>query len=280
MNVTGSKRKGSGAIFPIHGFTFIGLAVVMSFFAYLWGSMSPNPAELLAPAMFWYAVCFLLVAYPLRHAWDDFRRHIKTVFGAGVFVLYLAIHVLLYGFLLESILVSFFAQPYTSAAASVAVTTTVFAPANLGNAVLALWFNPWITLTIPPLFDDALSFYSLAAAVVIAILIVANIGRTRELGRLCSANLRSRSTIIFPAVGIVLGASCCLSVPVLVVLAAPTAAALSASQWLYDVTYFLFPGLAVILLYLNLRSVDRIAAAVSRPSASEGPGAVLPDLKR
>jgi hypothetical protein len=216
--------------------------------------------------MFWYAVCFLLVAYPLRHAWEDFRKHIRAAFGAGVFVLYMGIHVVLYGFLLESILVSFFDQPYTSAAASVVVTTSVFAPPTPTNAVLALWFNPWITLTIPPLFDDALSFYSIAVAVVIAILIVANIGRTRELGKVCSANLKSRSMLIFPAMGIVLGASCCLSVPVLITLAAPTAAALSASLWLYDVTYFFFPPFAVVLLYLNLRSVDKLASNVIRSS--------------
>lgn len=269
------KRDSGRMIFPIHGFTFIVLAVVTSFFAYLWGATSPNPAELLAPALFWYAVCFLLVSYPLRQAWDGFLRHIRTAYGAGVFVLYLAIHVVLYGFLLESLLVSFFDQPYTSAAANIAITTSVFAPPSLPNAVFALWFNPWITLTIPPLFDDALSFYSIAIAIIIAILIVANIGKTRELGRVCSANLRSRTLLVFPALGIVLGASCCLSVPVLITLAAPTAAALSASLWLYDVTYFFFPLFAVVLLYLNLRSVDRIASNVTQSSvigASAGAG--------
>jgi hypothetical protein len=263
-------------ILPIHGFTFVGLAVMTSFFAYLWGSTSPNPAELLAPALFWYAVCLLLLAYPLRHAWEDFLQHIKTGVGAGVFVLYLAIHVVLYGFILESLLVSVFDKPYTTAVVSFTMTTSVFAPPSLTNAVLALWFNPWITLTIPPLFDDALSFYSIAIALVIAILIVANIGKTRELGNMCTANLRSRSMLVFPALGIVFGASCCLSVPVLVTLAAPTAAALSASLWLYDVTYFFFPLFAVVLLYLNLRSVDKISSTVVHSSLKGSPAAAGP----
>ncbi|HYA55440.1 MAG TPA: hypothetical protein VED22_01450 [Nitrososphaerales archaeon] len=272
MDNVSANRAGGGIILPIHGFTFIGLAVVTSYFAYLWGGASPNPAELLAPALFWYAVCFLLVAYPLRHVWEDFLQYIRTAVGAGVFVLYLAIHVVLYGFLLESLLVSVFSQPYTSASASFAVTTSVFAPPSMSNAVLALWFNPWITLTIPPLFDDALSFYSIAIAIVIAILIVANIGRTRELGKVCSANMRSRSMLVFPALGIVFGASCCLSVPVLVTLAAPTAAALSASLWIYDVTYFFFPLIAVVLLYLNLRSVNKIATNLQPPAKTASPG--------
>ena len=260
------KRVGSRMILPVHGFTFIGLAIFTSFFAYLWGATSPNPAELLAPALFWYAVSFLLLAYPLRNAWEDFLHYIRTTVGAGVFVLYLAIHVALYGFLLESLLVSVFDQPYTSAAATFSITTSVFAPPSFSNAVLALWFNPWMVLTIPPLFDDALSFYSIAIAVVIAILIVANIGRTRELGRVCSTNLRSRSMLIFPALGIVFGASCCLSVPVLITLAAPTAAALSDTLWIYDVTYFFFPLIAVVLLYLNLRSVNKLASNVAQSS--------------
>jgi hypothetical protein len=266
MKGIGREQAGRAPILPIHGFTFIGLAVVTSFFAYLWGDASPNPAELLAPALFWYAVCFLLVAYPLRGAWDAFLQYIRTAVGAGVFALYLVIHVVLYGFMLESILVSFFDQPYASAAAKVLVTTSVFAPPSVANAVLALWFNPWITLTVPPVFDDALSFYSIAIALVIALLIVANIGRTRELGRACSGNLKSRSVLIFPALGIVLGASCCLSVPVLIVLAAPTAAALTASLWLYDVTYFFFPLFAVALLYLNYRTVDRAATKLLQAS--------------
>ncbi len=256
------RRTSASLVLPIHGATFMGLAVLTSFFAYLWGATSPNPAELLAPTLFWYAACFLLVAYPLRSAWTMFLKHIKTAFGACVFALYLALHVVLYGFMLESILVSFFDQPYVSAAANVYVTTSVFAPPSLANAILALWFNPWVTVTIPPLFDDALSFYSVAIAVVIAILIVANIGRARELGKVCSTKMRSRSMLIFPALGIVLGASCCLSVPVLIILAAPSAAALSSSLWIYDATYFFFPPFAVILLYLNLYSVNRIAANV------------------
>jgi hypothetical protein len=270
------KRSAGNMILPIHGLTFIGLAVATSFSAYLWGATSPNPAELLAPALFWYAVCFFLVAYPLRHAWEDFRLYIRTTVGAGVFVLYLAIHVALYGFLLESLLVSVFGQPYSSAAANFSITTSVFSPPSLSNAVLALWFNPWMVITIPPLFNDALSFYSLAIAVVIAILIVANIGRTRELGRVCSANLRSRSMLVFPALGIVFGASCCLSVPVLVTLAVPTAAALSATLWLYDVTYFFFPLVAVVLLYLNLRSVNKIASNVVQSTVRNVTGGMDP----
>ena len=159
MDAAGAEHRRASLVFPLHGLAFVGLAVLTSFFAYLWGATSPNPAELLSPAMFWYAVCFLLMVYPLRDAWRLFIEHVRTAFGAGVFAAYLALHVVLYGFMLESILVSVFDRPYVSAAANVYVTTSVFAPPSLTNAMFGLWFNPWITVTVPPVFDDALSFY-------------------------------------------------------------------------------------------------------------------------
>ncbi|MDA4123439.1 MAG: hypothetical protein OK456_09700 [Thaumarchaeota archaeon] len=270
MKKAGEGQVGRSIGIPIHGVVFAGLAVVTSYFAYLWGATSPNPAELLAPGLFWYAVAFLLISYPLREAFEAFRVYVKTALGAAVFALYLALHVFLYGFMLEGILVSFFDRPFVSASASIYVTTSVFAPTTLLNAVEGLWFNPWITITIPPSFSDALSFYSLSIAIVIAILIVANIGKTRELGKMCSTRLKSRSMVVFPALGIALGASCCLSVPILVAVAAPTVVTLSSSLWLYDATYFLFPPFAVVLLYLNLYSVDKIAANVQKSTGSEG----------
>ena len=263
MNGRTGDRVGRSLAIPIHGLSFIGLAVLTSFFAYLWGSVSPNPAELLAPSLFWYAVAFLLFAYPLRGAFQLFLRYIGTAFGAGVFALYLRpprpplrLHAGEHtGLVLRPPL-------RLGTATSVYLTTSVFAPPSLLNAVVGLWFNPWVTLTIPPLFSDALSLYSVVIAIVIAILIVANIGKTRELGKICSTRLKSRTMVIFPALGIALGASCCLSVPILFTIAAPSALALSSSLWLYDATYFLFPPFAVVLLYLNLYSVDRIAAKV------------------
>ena len=271
MDGQGGEHVGRSVAIPVHGATFIGLAVLTSFFAYLWGSTSPNPAELLAPLLFWYAASFLLIAYPLREAWRAFLAYVRTTFGACVFALYLVLHVVLYGFMLESILVSFFDRPFVSASVGAYVTTSVFAPPTVPNAFLALWFNPWVTLTVPPVFNDALSFYSIDVAIIIAILIVANIGRTRELGTACSTRFKSRSMVFFPALGIALGASCCLSVPILITVAAPSAVALSSTLWAYDLTYFFFPPFAVVLLYLNLHSIDRIAANVSRSAEKESP---------
>jgi hypothetical protein len=257
----GGRGHGS-LIVPIHGLSVVVLAVVTSYFAYVWGSVTVNPAELLAPFLFWYGVAFLLLSYPLREAAAEFVRYVRSAFGASVFCVYLAMHLLLYGFLLEEILTSFLGKHFASAATGLTVTTTVFTPPSAVNVILALWYNPWISLTAPPVFYTTLSMYSLAIALIIDVLIVANIGRTRELGKACSASTKSKSIVLFPALGIAFGASCCLSVPLLFTLAVPSAAALASLLWVYDVTYFLFPPFAVVLLYLNLNSVRKITANV------------------
>ncbi len=257
-------------VIPIHGVVVLGLAMISSYFAYVWGTVETNPADVLAPFLFWYGVAFLLLAYPLRSAMADFPRYVKTSMGASIFAVYMVVHVLLYGFLLDGILGTF-GRLYAATSVEFTVSTTVFAPPSVVNALLALWYNPWVTLTIPPNFETDLSLYSLVIAVVIDLLVVVNIGRTRELGKACPPGAKSRSMVVFPALGIAFGASCCLSAPLLFTIAVPSAAALSSLLWAYDATYFLFPPFAVVILYLNLVSVGKITARVRQESQTAPP---------
>lgn len=274
MRTSAEPQERRSLAIPLHGFTVVVLAVISSYFAYLWGSTAVNPAEILAPFLFWYGIAFLLLSYPLRTAARDFGRYIRTVSGAAIFAVYLVIHILLYGFLLEGILTSFLGKDFVSTAAGATLTTTVFTPPSAVNAALALWYNPWIAITIPPAFETTLSLYSLVIAVIIDVLIVANIGKTRELGKACSNGAKSRSMVLFPALGIAFGASCCLSVPLLFTVVVPSAAALASLLWVYDLTYFLFPPFAVVLLYLNLYSVGKMT--MNMKLASEATGPVIP----
>jgi len=275
MGAAAEGRASRNIAIPLHGLSVLALAVVSSYFAYVWGSAMVNPVEILAPFLFWYGVTFLLLVYPLRSAARGFTRYIRTVSGAAVFTIYLVIHILLYGFLLEGILTSFLGKDFVSTGGGATLTTTVFTPPSVVNALLALWYNPWIAITIPPIFSTTLSLYSLVIAVMIDVLIVANIGKTVELGRACSTGARSRSMVLFPALGIALGASCCLSVPLLFTVVVPSAAALASLLWVYDVTYFLFPPFAVVLLYLNLTSVGKMTANAQLTGEASGP--VIPN---
>lgn len=238
------------------------VGVAMAYFGYALGPVSLNILEIVGPAIFWIALVYFLFRFPFHRAAAKFSRSVQTSLGAGVFVIYIAIHLLLYGFLLDAVLASFYGLSEFATTAGFFLTTNVYLPSSFVSTVFDIAYNPVVVVSAPPVFSAALSFYSVAVAFVIAVLIVANIGQTRELGRLRTIAGRTKNFVVLPAMGIVLGASCCISVAGIITLAAPATSFLT-SPWIYYVTYFLFPCVAVAVLYLNLRSVERISADVA-----------------
>lgn len=260
MESIGKRSRFRKVILALQGLSFLVIGVALSYFAYLWGITSINPSALVGSILFWYAIIFLLLAFPLRAAAKIFSRQVRTPFGAGVFSFYLAVHLFLYGFLLEAILSSIYGQPSLIVSPSIYVTVNVFTPPSLLNALLGLAYNPSITLILTPTIGATLSLYNIFVALVIGLLFIANIGRTKELGELCTMRNKASSFIALPVLGIVLGASCCLSVPVLITLLAPSAAVLASAVWLYYATYFLFPPFAAVVLSINLYTIGRISS--------------------
>jgi hypothetical protein len=108
--------------------------------------------------------------------------------------------------------------------------------------------------------SGALSFYGFAVAILVGVLVLANVTKTVELGRLCTLGRKARSYFLVPALGLVLGASCCVSVPALVSYAFPSVGAAPSFNWVYNASYFFFPAFAVVILHLNATSIDRISA--------------------
>jgi len=157
------------------------------------------------------------------------------------------------------------------ATAGVFLFTNVYVPLSLTSTIFDVSYNPTVVLTAPPFFSAALSFYSISAAFLIAVLVVANVGKTRELGELCRLARKASTYVVLPIVGIVFGASCCLSIAGLVLsewghaltLIAPGTPGLTSALVFYT-TYFVFPWVAVLLLYLNLRSVEKISASIKQ----------------
>jgi hypothetical protein len=238
------------------------VGAALAYLGYTLGAVALNVDELVGPALFWCAVVFFLLAVPLREAAHAFSRYVRTSVGIAVFALYMAIHLLLYGFLFDAVLASFYGVSYFAAAAGFFVTTNLFSPPSLVSTAFDIAYNPVVVITAPPVFSAALSFYSIAAALVIAVLVVANIGKTKELGELRTARGKTRVFVVLPAIGVVLGASCCLSVAGLISLVSPGASLLTSSPWIYYVTYFLFPCVAAVVLYLNLRSIGKVSASL------------------
>ena len=240
---------------------------ILTYFGYLWGLASPNPAELSGPVIFFVAVLYVLFSAPLRGAAQIFSRSVRTKPGAGIFLGYLVLHLVLYGFLLEEVLAL---SGWTSALAvpssGLFVYTDVFYPPSFTSAVFNLSYNPSIIFSVVPVFSSALSAYTISVALVIAILVVANVAETKKVSRLCSATRKARSYVLVPALGIILGASCCLSIAGLVslyTLPLAVAAEVSSSTAVYYLTYFFLPAFAVAILHLNLRSTTKLSAGLS-----------------
>lgn len=239
---------------------FVGIA--LAYLGYSLGIRTLNFDELSGSGIFWFSVVFLLLGFPFYDAAKAFSKIVLTPFGMFVFVLYTTIHLLLYGFLFEIILASVYGTSALAESQAFFVTTNLFLPRSLLNAAFDVAFNPSIVLTFPPVFSAVLSFYSISAAIVIAVLVLANIGRTRELNKVRVAKGKARAFVVLPALGIVLGASCCLSVAGILSLISPAASATLLEPWVYYSTYFLLPAFAMILLYLNLLSVNKISASL------------------
>jgi len=247
-----------------HALIIMVLGVSLSYLAYFMGSAYGfNPWEGAGSILFWYSVVYLVFRFPLRGTLTVFLRHVKSGVGVVAASLYVAFHLLLYGFILEAILTRLYAPTFGGVPAAVWVNTNLVLPPTPLNALLGLSYNPSITLSIPPIFGAVFSLYSISAALIIAVLVVANIGLIREVGS-CSLGLKSRVYVGLPTLGVALGASCCLSPPLLLALVAPVTAVVTYSLPAYYATYFAFPPLAMLALYLNARSTLKIYWKIRR----------------
>ncbi len=212
--------------------------LVLSYFSVVWVSPSMNLVVIASAFVFWVGLVSILLTFPLRAVFLDFTRSLKTVLGLTVFVSYLATSLLLV--FLEGIHGSQLLGVSTS---SLYVYTDTFVPRSLVSALLKLSYNPAIIFTFPPGFL-ALSFYSISMAVVIAVLVVANVMKTRAPGKLyTAASKRARSFLVL----ITGSASSSVSL----------AGVFASNLIVYYFTYFVLPAFAVVILYLLYVSLSR-----------------------
>ena len=245
--------------------TFMVLGAVLSYLGYIWGYAAVNPNELLGALLFWPATLCLVYAFPLREAFDAFVKHVRTALGAAIFAAYLAVHLALYGFLLEGILTTVYGVQALAVSPGFLFTTNTLRPASIVSAGLDLAYNPSIAFAFPPVFSAALSLYSIAIALLISTLVVASVGEARKVFRARSDLKGAGTYVALPVLGVVFGASCCLSVAGIVGIAVPAASLLTSVAWIYYLTYLLFPVAAILILWANFLSIRRMQKAMAPP---------------
>lgn len=241
------------------------IGVALAYYAYFVPLTSAfNSYEAVASIIFWGALISLVLGFPLRRSLRLFSKYIKTGRGLVTFVSYISVHLILYGLLLEIVLAHIFRMPPETTHFSYYLTSVLFYPLSFSSVITGFGFNPSLSFLLPPLYNLALSMYSICLGFIIAILVTANVVRVTELGKVCSLAQKSRALVLLPAIGVVGGAICCVSLPVIISLAAPAAAAISNSPIAFYFAYFLFPPATVIGLKYNLDSTDRIGANLER----------------
>ena len=172
--------------------------------------------------------------------------------------------IFLYGLILEGILVYLYKVPQIIYQGSATFSSILAYPESLASTLEDFAFNPSLNFSIPPDYSLALSLYSIGIALIIAILVVTNVMKVAEISKACSLAQRSRAYVVLPALGVIGGAACCLSIPFLISLVLPAAAVVSNSIGAYYIAYLGFPFATAVALKYNMDSTMRIASKLSR----------------
>ncbi|WP_432518143.1 hypothetical protein [Saccharolobus islandicus] len=164
--------------------------------------------QLLPITIFWIFLIYLLFRTIFRgelSAIKEFRSNVKW----GIFSSYIVVHYLLYSIAIEALLSYLYKPLVYPQPFSISVFTTPFINSNLVNLGLSLLFNPTITVFIPPNLIVDLSLYSISLGLLISILV------TSSLAIILSLNRKLKYITLVPLIGLITGAGCCISIPVL-----------------------------------------------------------------
>lgn len=248
--------------------SLLALGSALSVVAYHFPFLSFNYYQATGSVLFWAGAFLLAVFFLLGDAPRLALRYALTRKGGAVGAAYLALHLLLYGIVLEGILVSLYGAASSIASTLAFFSTDLLYPASLGNAVAGVAFSPSFTILIPPTYEASLSAFSVFTAVLIDILILANVSAVGTIGAARAAAVKTRAYILMPATGILLGASCCMSLPVLISVADPAFTILADLEWVFYFAYFVLPMIAAVLLKLNLDLARKTAERAARLAAA------------
>ncbi len=242
----------------------IASSFALAYYAYFTAGSAFNFYETLSSLMFWLPVVALAIWFPLRSTMALFARYIRTVRGKLIFVSYASVHLVLYGLLLELILEYAYKLPGVAAQPTVYFSSNLLYSTSLSAIVTSFGFYPNISVLVPPSFDFVWSFYCISFALIMSVLVVTNIMQVVDLGNLYATTQKTRAFVLLPMTGVIVGATCCLSFPVLISLATLSVPIFSNSIGALLIAYFIFPIAAAIALKYNVDSTNRMATDIQR----------------
>jgi hypothetical protein len=242
------------------------LAAFIIFYSVTGSVYISNTASLIATAssiIFWVYLLAFVLMLPLKEGYSLFVEGIRKSSMKLLFVLYLAIHLVIYGVFLELILESIYAYPLAGQNSLFRIFLAgnyAFYPHSIATVMEVLTLNPSISVLFPRALGVALGPFAVFSAVIIDVLVVANVNLLLKLSKTL---LKFGGSIALPAVGVIGGASCCLSIPSLLAIASPTIAAflyLPVGILIQNILYYGLPLIVIIILALNLKTLKPLCS--------------------
>ncbi|ARM75275.1 hypothetical protein [Acidianus manzaensis] len=217
--------------------------------------ISPNSVNyflysIVGNLIFWISLTILLLKTFLKGSFSLISKNVSKV-TLGIFFGYLSVHYFVYSIALEKILTGIYGKLFFVNSAFASFSFTPFYPAGFYATLVNLLFNPTITIGFPPNYYIALSFYAIFMGFIIAILVTANILRVLRLSKIIT---KTKVILLAPLLGVIGGGSCCISIPILLATAIPTANVLfftSIGNSTLFLAYILLPPLTAIGLKFN-----------------------------
>ena len=203
--------------------------------------------------IFWSSLLVLTFKF-LKPEVSLIRSKISTL-TLSIFTGYLALHYFVYSIALEKLLTGIYGVLFHVSSPFITMTYSPFYPSSPLTLFYNIILNPAIVGGFPPNYYFELSFYALSMGLVIATLVTANILRVLQYSSMLK---RTKVIMLAPLFGVIGGGSCCISIPILLAEAIPTANILFFSpigDTALFLAYVLLPPLTAIALKLNFDSM-------------------------
>ena len=222
--------------------------------------------------IFWVTITLIVLALPLRRvltiAVEGLRRNHYLVLVPPI---YFATHLFVYGLLLERLLIQAFGVsglPPNGFEAFVSYSY-YYSPHTALSALLTLTVQPSLNITVPAYYSLALGPFAVVMAVIITLLVTAS---TYQITQLTPSLRRVGESIAIPVLGVAGGASCCLSIPILLEYFSPVVQAFAVTQsgsLTLSILYYALPLSVALALKLAVDGLNR-ACVVLRVARQPG----------